>query len=798
MNASPPACIRMTYPPTFLRTLLALLAIVALGSDLARADEGLDFFERRIRPVLVKHCYECHSAKSETIQGGLRLDSSTTILAGGDSGPMITKGQPGDSLLMAAVSYSGEFSDMPPAGKLPDRVIDDFRQWIKSGAALPAEDPPADLKPRATVDIEQGRQFWAFQPVREQELPQVKNNTWLKRRHDSFVLEKLEAQQLTPAVEADRRTFIKRVTFDLLGLPPTLAEITGFENDTSPDAYEQLVNRLLASPHYGERWGRHWLDIARYAEDNPTSEATCKPPPYPWPYRDWVIDALNDDLGYDEFVRRQLAADLMQELPPEQVAATGFLGLSPVYHKEPKLSADVISVIVADEWDERLDTISRGLLGVTLACARCHDHKFDPFRVQDYYALAGVIASTQLVEWPLEQASAEEAGALTATREGIVEYQLRVSYAKNMRKAAEIDKQPTEPFEKMAQEYQATLDELKERKLFAGPIANVVRDAAVIVNGDDPDWTEMEYHPGESHDLPIFIRGNPNNPGQMVPRRFIEVLTPGTPTPFGDGSGRLQLADAIFTDAAGLAARVIVNRVWGWHFGQPLSRTPSNLGALGERPSHVELLDDLAARFIANGWSLKWLHREIVLSATYRQASVSKLEEQGQSTDPENRLLWKMNRLRLEPEAWRDAVLKLSGRLDETMFGKSAELDEWKNQRRTIYGTVSRQKPATVLQLFDFPDAKRHADQRILTTTPLQQLYLLNSPFLQKHAEQIASDAPKKRAIMHLFETILLRQPTGPERRNAKAMLKSVSSRELGLKLLAHSLLASNEFLFVD
>ena len=763
-------------------------------------DAGIDFYERRVRPMLVKHCYECHSADAKSIKAGLRLDSTSAMRAGGDSGPVIVPGRPDQSLLVDAVSYSGDVTEMPPSGKLPERLIEDFRKWIAMGAPLPDDDAPNALQSRKSVSVRQGREFWSFQPLKVQSVPDVTLPDWSERPLDPFVLRKLENHGFHPAPLADRRTYIRRVSFDLIGLPPTLEEIDWFVSDGSEDAFERLVDRLLASPHYGERWSRHWLDVARYAEDNPTSEETCRPPPYPWPYRDWVIQSLNDDTGYDEFVRRQLAADLMKKLPPAQVAATGFLGLSPVYHKEPKLSAPVISVIVADEWDERLDTVTRGLLGLTVACARCHDHKFDPIRMEDYYALAGVMASTQLVEWPLVETSRTDATALTRTREAIVDYGQRVSYAEEMRTAAEIEQRPGEFYDRLAQRHQKTLDALKQRKLFAGPIANVVRDAGVWVNGQDPDWTVMEYRAGEPRDLPIFIRGNPNNHGEIVRRRFIEVLSNGSPKPFRFGSGRLELAESIFTEARALAARVIVNRVWGWHCGQPLVRTPSNFGALGDRPSHPRLLDELARRFVAHDWSLKWLHREIVLSATYRQASGGHDEARGQTVDPANRLLWKMNRLRLDPEIWRDAVLSVCGRLDAAMFGKSASLDEYENRRRTIYGTVSRQTHSPVLQLFDFPDAKRHADRRVLTTTPLQQLYLLNSPFLLQHSALLSESCGDVRsvAVQHLFQTILLRQPADDELENTEKLLDSASSRQTGLHLLAHSLLASNEFLFVD
>ena len=780
---------------------LTLLVVSVAGLALAD-DDGLEFFEKKIRPVLVERCYKCHSSETAKPKGGLRLDRRAGVFDGGDSGAAVVSGKPDESLLMKALSWSGVVSEMPPDSKLPDRVIADFREWIARGAAFPADSTPVATKPRA-VDVEQGRGFWSFQPVHSVPAPQVSDPRWPRRKMDSFVHEQLDRQQMRPAPEADRRTLIRRLSFDLLGVPPTFAESEAFVSDETPDAYEQLVERYLASPHYGERWGRHWLDVARYAEDQPTSEATCKPPRFPFRYRDWVIQALNDDLPYDEFVRRQLAADLL-EVPRSELAALGFLGLSPVYHKEPKLAADVISVIVADEWDERLDTVTRSFLGLTVACARCHDHKFDPIKTDDYYALAGVMASTQLVEWPLVETSPEEAAALTEVQRQIIDVELRFDYAKKNRKTPKAEGVDLTPFDAEVARWETVLKALKETKLFEGPIATGVRDAGLWINGDDPAWTLLDYQQGRPRDLPVFVRGNPANSGPIVLRRFLEVLSPRDAKPFQHGSGRRELAEAIVRDSAPLAARVLVNRVWGWHFDRPLVTTPSNFGRLGDAPSHPELLDDLTARFIESGWSLKWLHREIVLSATWRQASRSTTDYHDR--DPGNRSLWHMNRRRLEAEAWRDAVLSASRELDTTMLGPSVSLDDAKFRRRTVYGIVSRQKPADLFRLFDFPDAKRHTEHRLPTTTPLQQLYLLNSPFLQQQSETTARSvldeqpSNSEAIIRNLFRRILLRGPTSGELAEALSLVNNAAGdvpRE-SWSFLAHSLFATNEFLYVE
>jgi len=774
--------------------------ILVVAGRTASANERLEFFEKKIRPVLVERCFKCHSSETAKPKGGLRLDRRSSLLEGGDSGAAVLPGSADQSLLIKAIAWTGAVSEMPPDNKLPDQVVADFRQWIADGAAFPEDTSPASAKPRP-VDVDQGRSFWSFQPALRHAPPMVSNPTWPRRTIDSFIMEQLDRQQWRPAVEADRRTLIRRLSFDLLGIPPTWEETEAFVADPDPEAYDRLVERYLASPHYGERWGRHWLDVARYAEDHPTSEATCKPPRFPYRYRDWVIQALNDDLPYDEFVRRQLSADLL-DLPHSERAALGFLGLSPVYHKEPKLAADVISVIVADEWDERLDTVTRSFLGLTVACARCHDHKFDPIRTDDYYALAGVLASTQLVEWPLVETSPDVAAALTEVQRQIVDVELRLDYAKKNRKTPKAEGVDLAPFDAEVARWEAALKSLKETKLFDGPIATGVRDAGLWIDGNDPAWTLLDYQSGRPRDLPIYVRGNPANPGPIVPRRFLEVLSPRSATPFQQGSGRRELAQAIVRDSAPLAGRVIVNRVWGWHFDRPLVTTPSNFGRLGDAPSHPELLDDLTARFIESGWSLKWLHREIVLSATWRQASSS---TEYQDRDPDNRQLWRMNRRRLEAEEWRDAVLSTSGELDTAMVGPSFKLEESK-PRRTVYGVVSRQRPADLFRLFDFPDAKRHTENRLPTTTPLQQLYLLNSPLLQQQALKtatavLAEKTPGEEFIVrNLFRRILMREPTSQELAEAMDLVQSESG-EVGRdnwSVLAHAILATNEFLYVD
>ena len=770
----------------------AAIVLIALLPAGGRADDGNDFFEKKVRPLLVEHCYACHSAKKA--KGGLRLDTPASLRKGGDSGPAV-KAADEDSLLLRAVAHAPNAPAMPPKGKLPSAAVADLQRWVKMGAPIPAADP----HPNAATD----RRLWSFAPVAEHPAPVVSHPKWPLRKADFFVLRKLDELKLSPAPAADRRALARRVYFDIIGLPPTFEQVEAFAADTRPDAYVRLVDALLASPRFGEKWARHWLDVARYAEDHSTSESTCKPPRFPYRYRDWVIGAFNADLPYDRFVKLQLAADLTPDTPPADFAALGFLGLSPVYHKEPKLAADVIAAFVADEWDERVDVITRGFLGLTVACARCHDHKFDPITTEDYYALAGVMANTQLAERPLKPNADASQDALTTVRLDLVDATSRLSYAKEMRGTAVKEKRDPTPFDAPIKGLEARVADLQKREkgLDAGPIANVVREAGTWVNGDDPAWTVIDYRPGRYRDLPVFVRGNPAHPGRVVPRRFLEVLSAKERQPFREGSGRRELADAIVSDAAGLTARVFVNRTWGWVFGRPLVATPSNFGALGDSPTHPELLDDLAARFVAKGWSVKWLIREIVLSAAYRQSSQP--HDEFATSDPDDRWLWRSPRKRLELEEWRDAILQVSGQLDLAGGGPSDDLDRPRSPRRTVYGKVSRQRPSDIHRLFDLPDPKGHGEKREPTITPVQQLYFLNSPFVRQAAialaKATATGKSAEEGTRALFRRALQRDPTASELATAQELIRPAQpGGPLAWELLAQVLLVSNEFLFLN
>jgi hypothetical protein len=717
----------MKPKPTSISALLLALAIFMPGEISAyAADTETDFFEKKIRPVLVERCYKCHSEQADKVKGGLLLDSREAIRRGGESGAAIVPGDLEASLLLSAIRY--EEYEMPPDGKLSESVIADFAKWIESGALDPRDAPAKSLAP-AQVDWEKARSFWSFRPPRRSPIPTIASATTMRDPIDAFVAAKLEAAGIEPNPAAARSVLIRRLTFSLTGLPPSATEVTAFVGDTSQLAYERVVDRLLTSPHFGERWARMWLDVARYAEDQAhivgNNSSLCYPNAYL--YRDWVINALNADMPYDTFVRRQLAADLIDPDDPTNHVALGFIGLGPKYYRRSAPE------VMAEEWEDRVDTVTRGLLGLTVACARCHDHKFDPIPTSDYYALAGIFASTEMFNRPLDD---------------------KREKAKNGHAKKESD------------------------------ALHIVRDA-------------------NPHDLNVFVRGDVKKQGPVAKRGFPRVLSGTQHMEFTQGSGRLELADAIVSRDNPLTARVIVNRIWALHFGRPLVITPSNFGKLGQPPTHPRLLDDLAVRFMEAGWSLKWLHRTIVLSATYRRSST--INPDCQAIDPSNRLLWRMNRRRLDIESWRDALLAISGQLEDKIGGKSIEPQQPHERRRTVYSRISRLELDPMLAMFDFPDPSAHSARRNETTTPLQKLFVLNSPFMVIQAEALAkrvlagaADPPDR--VRLAYRTVSGREPIDAE-------------LELGLEFLdgcqqddehdrwtqyVHVLLASNELLIID
>jgi hypothetical protein len=743
----------------------------------------LEFFEKKVRPLLAARCYKCHSTAANKTKGGLALDSRSRILKGGGNGPVVAPGNVDQSLLIKAVRYQDESLRMPPDAKLSAGEIAILEEWIRRGAAAPDAPVPQ-------FDWAKARRFWSFQPPKTMPPPTVRDRAWTRKPIDAFVLAELEKRALSPAPAADARTLIRRMYFDVLGLPPTPEDVSAFVEAAANDratAVEALVDRLLASPHYGERWGRYWLDLVRYCD---VAEPWFGGKGQPHLYRDWIIKALNDDMPYDRFVQMQLAADQMTGTTLADRAALGLFGLSPVYWKELKLDKDVIRTVVAEEWEERIDALCGTFLGLTVACARCHDHKFDPIAQTDYYALAGVFASIRQVDRPLLPDA--DARRVTDAMEEIRKIEEQIVKLGTPKKPEET---------KQSVEHKAKIEQLKKTPGFDAPIMAVIEDTSLFVHADGPHRTKLEYKPGVAQDVAVQMHGNPASPGEVVRRRFLSVLTSDAPA-FRQGSGRLELATAIVCEGAPLSARVIVNRVWKHHFGAGLVETPSDFGSQGARPSHPELLDDLTARFIANGRSLKWLHREILLSATYQQTS-NPPSGKAHAVDPDNRLLWKMPRRKLDVEAWRDAMLAVNGALEHKLGGPALDLGDPKNNRRTLYGRVKRRELADLLRLHDFPDPVSHSAGRTPTTTPLQQLFVLNSPFLQQQATALAKrlrhDSPEsdEERIRRAYSLLYNRVPSDKEMKLATRFLATGQPEARWIEY-AQVLLGSNEFLFVD
>jgi mono/diheme cytochrome c family protein len=753
--------------------LVVSVALVAAGPASAAPDkpapQAAEFFEKNVRPVLAENCYKCHGPKRQ--EGDVRLDSRAALLKGNDKGAVVVPGEPDKSRLIRAVGYNDDVV-MPPTGKLKAEAIEALTAWVKMGAPWPDGDNPA---PAPLTVAEARAKHWSFRPVKMPPVPAVKNAAWVQTPVDAFVLANLEKHGVTPAPPADRRTLIRRAYFDLLGLPPAPEEVEAFVKDDSPEAWPKLIDRLLSSPQYGERWGRHWLDVARYADTRGYVFTEERRFPYSYTYRDYVIRAFNDDLPYDRFVLQQLAADRL-ELGDDRrpLAALGFLTLGRRFLNN---QADII--------DDRIDVTMRGLQGMTVSCARCHDHKFDPIPQKDYYSLYGVFASS--VE-PKEPPSLGEP-------ERTPEY---LAFEAELKKREDAVKQ-------FKEEHKAEL-EAKNRKFRdeLTALEKKVEEWRVTGPGSPPRAMALEDAPKPVNPV-VFKRGNPNNHGDAVPRQYLEVLAGDQRKPFTDGSGRLELAQAIASKDNPLTARVMVNRIWGWHFGAGLVRTPSDFGLRGEPPTHPELLDWLAASFMENGWSVKKLHRVILLSNTYRQSSDA--DAKRVSADPENRLLARMNRQRLDFEALRDSLLATAGRLDAKMGGPAVEITKAPfSTRRTVYGFIDRQNLPGVFRTFDFASPDATVPQRYQTTVPQQALFLMNSPFVIEQAKAFAArpdvaklTEPEER-IDRMHRLAYGRPAEAEEIALAKKFLAAAKATDqlTPWEQYAQVLLLANEFAFVD
>jgi len=1072
-----------TGPATTMAAIGIFSAMIVLLNQPLRADEPvasiaeIEFFEQKIRPILAQHCYECHASDSKSLKGGLLLDTREASRKGGDSGAAVVPKTIAESLLISAIKHDG--IEMPPKGKLPEEVIADFVKWVEMGAPDPRDGEPV---PKSKIDFEAARGHWAYQPVRKPDRPVLSDDSWCRNDLDYFTLAKMESLGLHPVASADKRELIRRTTFDLIGLPPSPEDMEAFVNDDSPSAFETVIDRLLQSKHYGERWGRHWLDVARYAEDQAhTFSVTENTSGYR--YRDWVIKAFNLDMPYDKFVKLQIAGDLIGPDSADSydhLIALGYFGLGAQYYK----NSDAAKA-AADELDDRVDTLTRGFLGLTVSCARCHDHKFDAIPTQDYYSIAGVFHSSKLHNAPLckpEDIQAYDAGQqrwkdseaavekflvgekstaaekkvpeIARYMEAVWKFQSAVNdgqsvkpedlavhlelnafllnrwiafldlkqkdkvgdlnawfaFVESASRPAEKDKAPeaselaaqasvvAAEFQKRVQRLLIPGDGIGAVNLvssdqphetgsprFVSPPVTKVRPVAAIeleitgatqlylvvsdagngnscdhadwiaprLTGDsgelrltDQKWSSAEgfggarvdtnyqgqpirvngtnypngigvhahsiltfevppgyqrfvaiggldnsgsdqgdcgdqasvqfsvytekpvsrpmnsgsdlltavlgkdgplaindsdlenflapeqrlqllslrntrdeakknaplqyavahsYAENSSEDLKVYVRGNPSRQREVAPRRFLRVLAGEDRAHFSEGSGRRQLAEAIASADNPLTGRVMVNRVWQNHFGRGIVGTPSNFGKAGETPSHPELLDYLTWRFIESGWSIKALHREILLSSTYRLST--SYDEANAAIDGDNRYLWQMSRKRLDVEVWRDALLDVSGRLDRQLGGPSTNLADDNNIRRTVYAKVSRHELDSLLRLFDFPDANITSAGRSETTVPQQQLFVLNSPFMVEQAKaffaRLNRDMPESNEarIRHAFLLAYGRPPVQEEVELGLAYVTAepaVDEKLTRWENYCQVLLASNEFMYLD
>jgi hypothetical protein len=883
--------------------------------------EQIEFFEKKVRPLLAENCYSCHGEKKQS--GGLRLDTAAAIKAGIDGVSVVVAGDPAKSRLIKAVKREGEFP-MPPKTPLPSEAVAVLTEWVKSGAAL-----PADLSASAGPDP---RKHWAFQPIKAPTPPDIRDPRFsIVNPIDSFAAAKLIEKGLAPAKQADRRTLIRRAYFDLIGLPPSAAEIEAFERDTKTTAWEELIDELLASPAYGERWGRYWLDLARYADTKGYVFTEDRNYPFAYTYRDYVVRSLNEDKPYDKFILEQLAADLLlpaQSADKRSLSALGFLTLGRRFLNN---TPDII--------DDRIDVVSRSLMGLTVTCARCHDHKFDPIPTADYYSLYGIFASTfEPKELPLieeikrtpeliayeKEVEKQEAGyraeiermyrsRMKKLREtavvadyirGVIELrnrgdrqlqqQLRerelnplvfgrwraylATELKNWSSVfgplillsdipeKELLDKALEIIEKLSKDPKTPINPIVRRALIeskpktfkeavvaiaavltakpivgppteseaellrlwreGGPLDIPITDAekiqdradqvalAALRKKIDGFKAASAVAPARAHVLNdqksptqpvIFVRGNPNNPGPAVPRQAPAIVSGSNRKPYTDGSGRLELAKTIISPSNPLTSRVMVNRVWAGHFGYGFVRTPSDFGIRSDPPTHPQLLDYLATRFVQDGWSLKKLHKLIMLSATYQQSS--QVSADAYKLDPENKLLAHQNRRRLDFEAMRDSILQVAGRLDTTLGGKPVNLFSAPfSTRRSIYGLIDRTNFSGTMRAFDVASPDQHAPQRFQTTVAQQALFLMNSPFITEQAKALlarpevsASKTPEQK-VTALYKLVLGRSPTQIELELAIEFTKEDDPKATFGRWpqLAQVLLLSNAFAFVD
>ncbi|MCI0538367.1 MAG: DUF1553 domain-containing protein [Verrucomicrobiales bacterium] len=779
--------------------------------------EQTEFFERKVRPVLVENCYECHSSGAKKIKGGLVLDSRAGVQRGGDTGPAITPGDPEASLLIQAIRHTDPDLTMPPKKKLPPLAIADLETWVRMGAPDPrTEDTVASTQAKSAIDWSKARQWWSFRPLALPPVPEVKHGSWPANDVDHFTLARLEEANLPPADDAARRVLIRRATFDLIGLPPTPEDVESFLADPSDKAFIQVVDRLLASPQYGERWGRYWLDVVRYADS--AGDNSDFPIPQMFRYRDWVISAFNRDLPYDQFVREQLAGDLLpgasDEQTLERMVATGYIA-----------NARRFGSTVADypqhlTIEDTIDNLGRAFLGLTINCARCHDHKFDPITATDYYALYGIFHSTRY-PWPgleLEQHQRDLVPLVAPAKLAEAEAVKKAHDAENTRLEKEVQRLKDSVKDTPEEEKKSVQEKIKAAE-------QVLKD-----HKSKPLPFELAYAVAEGvkiENVPLQHKGDPAKPGPIVARRFLTVFN-GAEIPATDTtSGRRQLAEWIMARDNPLTARVMVNRIWLHHFGKGLVPTPNDFGKQGKPPTHPELLDWLASQFIESGWSVKSMHRLIMLSRTYQLGSTR--SEDAAARDPNNELLSSFPRRRLDAEAIRDTLLALGGNLDISSPNPHPfpPQTEWKftqhnpfravyeTQNRSVYLMTQRIQRHLYLAIFDGADPAASTPARTTSTTPLQALYLLNDAFVHEQSKRFAArvvkDAQADNARLHrACQLALGRLPESAELDGGREFLAAVRDklRADGMAddqiepeswhAMARVIFRLNEFVYVD
>lgn len=822
LNLSFPRSLRFASVRQLKTGLMLCLLAISFTARARAADipaEQLQFFEQHVRPLLIERCFACHSSASETIGGNLRLDSREGWLVGGDLGTAIVPMHPEQSLLISAVRQTDQELQMPPDAKLSDQEIDVLVRWVAFGAPDPRE---TDLPPAvsSTIDIEARRSYWAFQSPHDSVIPwpKVEQKDWPKNEIDHFILAELEKRGLSPAAAADKRTLIRRATFDLIGLPPTPDEVQAFVADTSPDAFRKLIDRLLDSPHYGERWGRHWLDVARYADSNGLDENIAYG--NAWRYRDYVVRSFNHDKPFDQFVLEQLAGDLLAEEPDDEsnydrIIATGFLSLGPkvlAEVDETKMEMDIV--------DEQVETVGRAFMGLTLGCARCHDHKFDPIRTDDYYALAGIFKSTKTMEHFTKIARWNEVSIATAAETKQHELQTRLIDDAKQR-LEEALKSTKEKFGADAKEETLPEPMRNELKRLRDEVGRLERDLLVLPTA----MGVADYD--QPIDLRVHVRGSYLSQSRLAPRGFPAVLVPTPRTECKippTHSGRLQLANWLVDGRHPLTARVMVNRLWRWHFGRGLVETTDNLGELGSRPSNQPLLDWLSQQFVEQGWSTKAMHRLIMLSATYRMSS--RQDAANAAIDEANRFFWRANLRRLEAETIRDSMLAVSGLLNRKPGGSllhvsnreflfdhtSIDKTRYDSNVRSLYLPVIRNHLYDGFQLFDYANASVMTSNRATTIVAPQALFLMNGELVQRAAVSFADRIGKPQRgdatrIDLSYKMALGRPATSAEITDATAFLSTAAeqsdSRHDAVDqhsawiLFSQALLMSNEFIYV-